>query len=271
MNVSGVTTNVPSATTTRTGTTADATRSTTDQVARLAGSSDASSSDAAVAAEQAAGIPDALTGGIDTTSSDPSMKNQFLRLLVAQLQNQDPLTPQEGSEFVAQLAQMTALEQTQETNTRLGELQASQAASLRTGYLNLVGREATTRTTEIKIPQEEDLKVNLSGRADTLTVTIRDADGKAVRTMTLDASKVDPAKGGTVDLQWNGRDDAGKELAEGSYSVSVAASNKDETPVTAYLQLRGIIESLAFEPTGAVALKIGGYDVSPGDIEQVHR
>lgn len=267
MNVSGVTTsNVPSATTTRMNTAADATRSTTDQAARLGGSSSSTATTEVTPAPEAPGIPDALTGGVSGAGADSAMKNQFLQLLVAQLQNQDPLKPQEGSEFVAQLATMTQLEQTQETNTRLGELQASQAASLRTGYLNLVGREATTRTTEIKLPQKEDLAVNLSAPADSVTITIRDSDDKVVRTV-----KVDGKAGGAVPFTWDGKNDAGEEMAEGSYSISVTASNTDKTPVSAYVQLTGVIESLAFEPTGAVSLKIGAYTVSPGDIESVQR
>ncbi|MCK6547731.1 hypothetical protein L6R52_17905, partial [Myxococcota bacterium] len=128
------------------------------------------------------------------------------------------------------------------------------------------GREATTRTTEIKLPQKEDLAVNLSAPADSVTITIRDSDDKVVRTV-----KVDGKAGGAVPFTWDGKNDAGEEMAEGSYSISVTASNTDKTPVSAYVQLTGVIESLAFEPTGAVSLKIGAYTVSPGDIESVQR
>ena len=54
-------------------------------------------------------------------------KEEFLRLLVAQLKHQDPLEPQEGSEFVAQLAQFASLEQMAETNVRLGAIEAAHA------------------------------------------------------------------------------------------------------------------------------------------------
>lgn len=67
----------------------------------------------------------------------------FIKILVAQLGNQDPLKPMDNTEFVTQLAQFTSLQQTQEMNDKLGSLLATQASMQSVG---LLGREVDVTT-----------------------------------------------------------------------------------------------------------------------------
>src|SRR5947207_9140075 len=81
-----------------------------------------------------------------TGLSGGASKDQFLRLLVAQLQNQDPLDPQKGADFIAQLAQFSTLEQSTQTNQVLSQIEAGQASLAQQSVMSLVGRTIAART-----------------------------------------------------------------------------------------------------------------------------
>lgn len=217
-----------------------------------------------------------VTGALyDPTQSSSSQtvtrssKDEFLRLLVAQLQQQDPLSPQDGAEFVAQLAQFASVEQLAESNERLASIEAAQAAGARAGYAELVGRVVSVRTDEISLPLSDDgqttLNAHLDSAASSVEVSFVDSSGRTVRTLNLGARGA-----GDVEVAWDGRDEDGVLLPEGQYKVEVHATAGGGSPLTAYAQVRGVVDSLMFA-NGIAEFKIGSMTVSPGDIMSVHR
>ncbi len=68
-------------------------------------------------------------------------QSEFLKLFMAQLQNQDPMNPKDGSDMVAQLAQMSGVEQQTQTNTELTQLLAAQSSTSNASLSSLVGRQ----------------------------------------------------------------------------------------------------------------------------------
>ncbi|MBK8014098.1 MAG: flagellar hook assembly protein FlgD [Deltaproteobacteria bacterium] len=217
-----------------------------------------------------------VTGPLyDPTQSSPSeavtrtSKDEFLRLLVAQLQQQDPLSPQDGAEFVAQLAQFASVEQLAESNQRLASIEAAQAAGARAGYAELVGRVVSVRTDEIALPLSEDgqtvLSAHLDSAASSVEVSFFDSSGREVRKLNLGARGA-----GDVEVAWDGRDEDGILLPDGQYTVKVHATASGGSPLSAYAQVRGVVDSLMFEG-GIAQFKIGSMTVSPGDIMSVHR
>ena len=86
-----------------------------------------------------------------TMTTSATSKDQFLKLLVAQLQHQDPLSPQSGADFVAQLAQITSVEQTAQTNQQLADLANIQASTARTAMTGLMGKTITTRASTLAV------------------------------------------------------------------------------------------------------------------------
>jgi flagellar basal-body rod modification protein FlgD len=78
--------------------------------------------------------------GQDASPTTVGSPNEFLRLFIAQLANQNPLDPQDGAEFVAQLAQFTSVEQAAETNRRLEEILAGQMSVSNASLAGFVGR-----------------------------------------------------------------------------------------------------------------------------------
>ena len=129
-----------------------------------------------------------------TTQSVPSMvdersptsvlgKDDFLNLLVAQLRNQDPLKPMESTEFTAQLAQFSSLEQLYNVNDNLGDLETSQAAMHNNQAVSMIGKTAWARGSIVQKADNApvDLHFGLDKAASETMVNIYDAQGNFIK------------------------------------------------------------------------------------------
>jgi flagellar basal-body rod modification protein FlgD len=189
-------------------------------------------------------------------------KDEFLRLLVAQLQHQDPLSPQDGSAFVAQLAQFASLEQIAETNSRLGSIEAGQAASVRSGFTNLVGKKVSSRSDAIMIPDSQvEHVVHLGSAATKVDVVIHDSSGREVRRIAMGSRGE-----GDAAFTWDGRSNDGTTLPDGEYRVSIEAAGAGDAPVDAYALIRGVVSSVDFGDDGTVTFRVGESKITPADI-----
>jgi flagellar basal-body rod modification protein FlgD len=160
--------------------------------------------------------------------SNSDSEQRFLKLLVTQLNNQDPLNPMENAELTSQLAQMSTVSGIEKLNSTLsglvsqtGSNQVLQAASL-IGYnvLSPGNTLATKATEEGKDPAAQAFAVQLPGTAADVEIKIVDASGKTVRT--IEAGGMTE---GVNAVTWDGKDDAGNVVPAGSYKFTVAASN----------------------------------------------
>lgn len=219
--------------------------------------------DPAAAAAAAAASAAAAAGASGTTNADS--EKRFLKLLVTQLNNQDPLNPMENAELTSQLAQMSTVSGIEQLNATLsglvnqtGSSQVLQAASL-IGYAVLSPGNALSlemvedKATGVKTPKEVPFAVELPAKGATdVTVTITDANGTKVRTMELGALPE-----GANGVKWDGKNDAGEVVAAGNYQFSVAATGAG-TAVKA--------EALTFTQVAAVKQGANGVtlDLSTG-------
>lgn len=203
------------------------------------------------------------TGTLSSANAAGATKNEFMTLFVAQLKNQNPLSPQDPSAFVAQLAQLSQLEQTAETNTRLSALADQQAASVRANLSSLVGREVMADASSFAVLDSAEpppsLRVSLAAPASDVKVTILDAAGRKVRTVDLGAR-------GAGDVTIPGDDLAG--LNPGGYSLSVEAKNGAGATITSSVSLVGTATALELGPDGG-RFRLGNVSVSPGSITSV--
>ncbi|WP_422085449.1 MULTISPECIES: flagellar hook assembly protein FlgD [Variovorax] len=162
------------------------------------------------------------------TVSSQDNEQRFLKLLVTQLNNQDPLNPMQNAELTSQLAQMSTVTGIEKLNTTLSGLvnqtganQLLQATSL-IGYNVLSpGDVLTTKKPEDgKDPAAQAFGVQLPGTAADVTIKILDDKGNVVRT--IDAG---PMKEGVNAVTWDGKDEAGNAVAAGAYRFTVDAKN----------------------------------------------
>jgi len=154
-------------------------------------------------------------------ANDRIDQQQFLMLFIEQLKNQDPLAPLEPDQLTAQLAQFSSLEQLTGINTRLDTLAASTRQHLGTTLLGLLGREVLWRGDRVRLDQGQasPLAYRLPEAVQTLTVTIRDAAGRAVRSVSLGAQDA-----GEHVFVFDGRAADGGRLPDGEYHAELAAT-----------------------------------------------
>jgi flagellar basal-body rod modification protein FlgD len=209
----------------------------------------------------------ALTQALNAGGSKPLGQDAFLKLLVAQLQNQDPLNPQENYEFVAQLAQFSSLEQSIGINDRLDALALQNQGMQNSQIVGMVGKEATVKGDIVTLSGQGaivPISFTLNDAAQESTVVIRDAAGRSVRTIQVAAKAA-----GTVTVQWNGQSDSGNPQPAGAYQVTVTAKNADGAPVPLTQQTSGLIESVSFDRGFPVIHLDNGVTAPVGDLLSV--
>ncbi|MBC8070951.1 MAG: flagellar hook assembly protein FlgD [Deltaproteobacteria bacterium] len=192
-------------------------------------------------------------------------KDDFLKLLMAQIQFQDPMSPMADHEFVAQLATFSGLEQQMLSNDRLLELQLGQMSNGNAELAGFIGQEVVARGDMIEITSgtAPPIPVQLDGDAETVTLTVRDASGRVVAT--VDAGK---QAAGAHELAWSGKDANGNALPPGPYTVDVAATDASGAEVGGTAVTRGVVTGVSFE-NGFAELLIGSRRVRPADILSV--
>lgn len=193
-----------------------------------------------------------------------TQQDEFLRLLVAQMQNQDPLNPQDGAEFVAQLAQFTNIELGLETNERLEGLQATGQSASRAAMMDLVGKSIDADFSRFRLKEDAgpvDLTLDLDGAADSVEVVIYDETGEEVHRIDLEDRSE-----GESSFSWDGQGRDGQPLPPGSYTVEIIATHETEGEVGAQARISGVANSVEFTDDGATMFGLGSLLLDPGSI-----
>lgn len=194
--------------------------------------------------------------------SDVVTRDDFLRLLVAQLQHQDPLNPMENQEFVAELATFSALEQQTNQTELLKQLIAAQQGDLNSQALSMIGRDVVAATDSFDYRTgEEPTFLFEAPEAGEVVVTITSEAGTIVRT-----DRVVVPSPGAHSYAFDGKSENGSELAPGRYTISIgsgmdAEGNRFEYPV----YLTGQVTEVRFD-NGKPVLTIDGQTVALSDV-----
>ncbi|MCA9771591.1 MAG: flagellar hook assembly protein FlgD [Myxococcales bacterium] len=203
--------------------------------------------------------------GLFTGPNQNLGKNEFLKLLTAQLRTQDPLNPMDDTAFVAQLAQFSSLEQLIDLNTGLGSISQSQDRVAATQATSLIGKEvlAIGDRFELKAGEPVDLSFYLGGDAKEVTVEIVDDEGNRRETVLL-ADKI----AGKNTFEFDGRDSDGNALPPGNYSFNVSAKDSDDAAVNVTTTTRGRVTGIEFH-SGVIQLQVGADTVTLSDLLEV--
>lgn len=210
-----------------------------------------------------------ITSSLTTDPSSAAPKNQlqgttdeFLKLFMAQLQHQDPLDPTSGADMVAQLAQMTGVEQSRQANERLQDLLAAQASQASASLTSLIGHDVQAATGAFQLTTDGSvppIDVTSTAPMHGAAVVITDATGKEVR-------RIPVTDGATsASLQWDGKDASGKTVEPGSYQVSVDAGASSASVTS---QWHGRVDAVVLTVDGP-RLRIGGVLVAPATIATI--
>jgi len=148
-------------------------------------------------------------------------QERFLKLLIAQLKNQDPLDPLDNAQVTTQMAQLNMVSGIARLNATLEALAVNLSASQSMQAAALIGRGALVTGSRLALAGGEAVfGVDLPQTVDSLIVTIQDAAGRAVQSMDLG-----PHPGGVVVLRWDGLADGGGRAPDGAYSFTLTAAS----------------------------------------------
>lgn len=160
-------------------------------------------------------------------------KDAFLQLLVTQMQNQNPLDPQDNGEFVAQLAQFSSLESMQSLNASVSTIANNYQSSQALQASSLVGRSVIVQTDKAVVDPTEGLtgSVALTSSSSNTTVGVYNSKGDLVRSIDLGSQSA-----GNASFTWDGKDSNGAVAAAGTYTFKAAATvDGTATAMSTYL------------------------------------
>lgn len=192
----------------------------------------------------------------------------FMTLMLKQLQSQDPLKPTDNTQFIAQMAQLTSVSGISEMNESMTDMIDTLRGSQMLSAASLVGREVLVESNTIAIDASSpDLvgEIELSAKATSVDIEIKNAAGVTVRRL----HAADQAAGPLV-FGWDGTDENGNKVADGQYSISATATISGKTEALTTL-VRAPVTGVTMSGTGGAAqLQLQGLgSKSLSDIKEV--
>lgn len=208
--------------------------------------------------------------GLSRTSEpevEESKSDQFMRLMLAQLENQDPLEPQDDGEFLSQLAQMEAAAGISELQDSFDNFSAAMQSNSALQASSLVGRSvlAPGGYAQLETGQSVQGEINLSSSTTNLSIEITDAAGQLVRNIPLGTQA-----SGSVPFSWDGTDEAGNTMPPGTYKVRATAAIGSET-VEQEVLVAAKVDSVTIAQNGqSVSLNLAGLgSISLSEVKEI--
>ncbi|WP_294279814.1 flagellar hook assembly protein FlgD [uncultured Sphingomonas sp.] len=191
-----------------------------------------------------------------TPAKNPNTLDQtsFLKLLTAQLQNQDPFSPMDNTQMVAQMAQFSSVAGISEMNTTLSAMAAKMNGTTKADAMSYVGKTVLTPGSVAYGRTSGGLAgaVELDQAASNVLVTISDAKGNPLKTLSLGAQKA-----GTASFDWDGKTDDGAEAGSGPFTVTLNA-NDGVSAVSGRPLVWAPVQSVSMPSSGNPILTVAG-------------
>jgi len=213
-----------------------------------------------------------ISGAVTTNKSDEQVvrssalgRDTFLKLLVAQLQYQDPLSPMENTEFTAQMAQFSSLEELYNINDNLKNIELYEASLNNSQAVSFIGKEieANGDTMQIRDETQDDMRYDLTQNATQVHISIYDSVGNLVRDINKGAQGV-----GSYVESWDGMDNEGNKLPDGLYAYSMSAMDENGSAVNISSYVTGRVTGVAFD-NSIVYLMVGDKKVNVSDVIRI--
>ncbi|EAI4714504.1 flagellar basal body rod modification protein [Campylobacter jejuni] len=216
------------------------------------------------------------SSGIVSNPNTTLDKDAFLKLLLIELQHQDPTDPMDSDKMLTQTSQLSALEMQQNTNTTMQKmvetmqkLSDSFSTSMSTSALGAIGKMATVSDNKIKLTGADELialKMYLPEDSDEngVTLEIYDSNNKLVFSEKSDAKSISQ---GLFTMEWPGRNNDGVYAGDGEYTVKMVYNNKNGEKITANYGTYPI-EGVVFKD-GVAYAKMAGQEVPFDAIQEI--
>ena len=218
---------------------------------------------------------DQINAGASTSASQRAGsrntlgKDDFLRLFVTRLANQDPSSPVQDEQFIAQMAQFTQLEQLQNMNSNLekalsADLVLSQTIN-NTMATSLIGRSVRVQSNSVVIGESgtADISFDLEKNAGDVMIKITNDDGSLVR-----ALRMDGVPSGANEITWDGLDANGSPVAQGQYNLEIVAADAEGNEIRANAYFNGTVDGVRYVD-GAGMLTVGKVLIPLSDVLEI--
>lgn len=208
----------------------------------------------------------AFHGADKTTKNDALGKDAFLKLLITQLQHQDPLNPLDDKEFIAQLAQFSGLEQMNNISDGIKSLVNKTQEQDMLNSVNYIGKEVVASGSSVSKFGEAVSPVffTLKGPASEVQVSVYDNNNNLIRSEKLAAMQA-----GEFQYAWDGKDYNGAAADNGSYNIYFSAAGPKGEPVLVDTEVSGAITALE-RINGATHFRLNdGRKIAFADIKKV--
>ena len=192
-------------------------------------------------------------------------KNEFLELLVAQLNNQNPLEPQNNGDFIAQLAQFSTVEGVEKLNGSMESILSGYQSSQALQASSLVGRKVIIPADKAVVDTSETFKASmvLPQSSSNVYVNVYSGDGTLATRINMGAQEA-----GNVSFMWDGKNSDGETMPPGTYKFEAQASIDGETKGL-YTLLPANVDSVTLgQGNGGLLLNLAGVGSVP--LSQVH-
>ena len=186
-------------------------------------------------------------------------QDAFLQLLVTQLSNQDPLSPQENGEFIAQLAQFSSVEGIQNLNASVSDMATSLRSNQALQASALVGRSVRLPTDGAQLNAQGTIEGNIKLPQSTEQIEVRvyDQAGQLMSREVMRNQTTGIIAAGNVPLSWDGTDSEGQAAPRGNYRFEVEALVNGE-PQRLETEFNSNVDSVTLGQSGDVTLNIAG-------------
>ena len=202
-----------------------------------------------------------VASGATSLNSD---YNSFLTLLTTQLKNQDPSQPEDPNQFTSELVQLNGVQQQLLSNQLLQQLVNAAPSSGVSSSVSLIGKSITaTSATSNLANGQASWSYSLPQTASNATVSISNSTGQVVYTGTAPSFAA-----GSNAFTWNGQSSSGVQQPAGAYTLSVAATDSNGSPITPTLSVSGVASSVQ-SLNGVTQVTLGSTQVPVSSITNV--
>ena len=171
-------------------------------------------------------------------------KDDFIKLMTAQLKYQDPTNPLKNEQMAAQLAQFSSLEQMVNVNQNLEKMSAAQRPTENVLAASLIGKRIETDSSRFTLQKDgtQDLKFDMPANADKVGITVVDNKGEVIREFDLGSMKQ-----GMQSIKWDGKTGKGLPAVPGEYTYRVNAKGDGGKVIQVKMGSSGLVNGVVFE------------------------
>ena len=208
----------------------------------------------------------AYTNGIEYVEGNEGLgKDAFLKLLITQMQNQDPLNPLEGIEFTSQLAQFTSLEQLNNIYDGISLVNTALNAQNNFQAIGLVGKEVKVLGDSFGVSdgQCSSSIFSIDEAASSVRVNIYNDSGVLVRSLDMGSYAE-----GEHTVTWDGLDSSGQKVEDGEYEYEILATGPDDETIEVSSLIQGTVTGISFAEN-QVTLLVNGLEVDILDLVSI--